>query len=178
MRFLLVYMILLLGVAALSACTRAGDPGRCDGPSCLPPSRMISAVEAVELKRRLGPEILLVDVRGRVESYFTGVPPGIDAQVYFDEPASPLLQAGETHELRMQIRADFLVAIDDLVRAKGLRHDAQIVLLGRSGESAAGAAVLLQRYGYSHVFVIRDGFEAFAQTTDGWNVHTKSGWKG
>lgn len=150
----------------------------CHPAPCLAPERMITAAQAWNLKRTLGDEMLLVDIRGRAEAYFTGIPQGVDAQVPFAEPRPDFAWNAAAQEPEMDFRTDFAANLDEALRVRRLKHDARVVLMCRSGERALVAALLLQEHGFTNVYVVRDGFEGrIARRADGNEVRSDGGWK-
>ena len=150
----------------------------CEPGPCIEASQRITARNAWSMKRDLGDDMMIVDIRGRAEAYFTGIPYGIDAQIPFMEPTRDFTWNVVAQEPEMEFRTDFLANFDEAVRQRKLRNDAPIVLMCRSGERAEVAAVLLREHGYSRILVIHDGFEGrIARRADGSDVRSEGGWK-
>jgi len=150
----------------------------CHPGPCIEPGQRITARDAWHMKRDLGEDMMIVDIRGRAEAYFTGIPYGIDAQVPFMEPTSDFRWNVSSQEPEMEFRVDFVSNMDEALRQRGLRHDAPVVLMCRSGERAEVAAVLLRESGYQRVLVVRDGFEGrVLRREDGSDVRAEGGWK-
>jgi rhodanese-related sulfurtransferase len=168
-----------LGLAAslVSRASPSGTPG-CRSAECVAPRQLIAPREAWDLRRQMPEHALLVDVRGRAESFYTGMPLGVDAQVPFMEPAVPFEWNAGEREPRMEFRTDFTTQMDDLLRSRHVRHDDPVILLCRYGERAVLAALLLQEHGYSNVYVVREGFEGRTATrADGTEIHVPGSWK-
>lgn len=125
-----------------------------------PPAMPVSARQARQLKRDLGGNVLLVDLRGRAEAYYTGPSIGADAHVPFMEPAPGYVRAARGGGLEMEIDPHFLERMDEALRAAYLRHGDPVVLLCRTGECRREAAELLREHGYQQLFVVTDGFES------------------
>ena len=150
----------------------------CAPQPCIEPGQRISARDAWQMKRDMGEDMMLVDIRGRAEAYYTGIPYGVDAQIPFMEPTREFTWNVAAQEPEMEFRIDFLANFDAAMRARKLRYDAPIVLMCRSGERAEAAAVLLREHGYTRLMVIRGGFEGrVTRRSDGSDVRTDGGWK-
>jgi rhodanese-related sulfurtransferase len=169
--------VLGLVVSLVTHAEPTGKPG-CRSAECLAPRQLVTPREAWNLRRELREHAVIVDVRGRAESYYTGMPLGVDAQVPFMEPAMPFEWDAGGREPRMEFRSDFTTRMDEVLRTRHVRHDEAVVLLCRTGERAALAALLLQEHGYSNVYVVREGFEGrTAARADGTEMHVRGGWK-
>ena len=148
-----------------------------NGAERLPPIP-VDANRAWQLKQDLGARVLLVDIRGRAEVFYAGMPLGVDANVPLMEPAPSFAVDAQDGQLAMDFNTRFLERMDDTLRAAHLRHGDPVVLLCRSGELSAIAAKLMQEHGYLQVFVVTDGFEGrLAANADGTQVHRERGWK-
>ena len=150
----------------------------CAPAPCIVPARSVSARRAWQMKNELAGRMLLVDIRGRAEAYFTGVPAGIDIQAPFIEPQADFAWRDNRTEPVLEFRNDFVWRVDEALRDRQLKHDAPVVLICGTGERAPVAALLLQEQGYSNVFVVRDGFEGrVARSQDGTEQYVPGGWK-
>jgi rhodanese-related sulfurtransferase len=95
---------------------------------------------------------VLIDVRSRAEWAFVGAPDlsPIGKQVVFaawqDFPA-------------MQIDADFASALDTVLAGEGVKRDADLFFLCRSGGRSAAAAAAMTGAGYGSCFNVAGGFE-------------------
>lgn len=133
-----------------------GDPG----PALEPPAAMpISLKQARQLKRDLGGNALVVDLRGSAEAHYTGTPLRADAHVPFMEPAPGWILTAQG-AIAMQFAPRFLEDMDAALRAAHLRHGDPVVLLCRSAECRREAPALLAEHGYGQLFVVTDGFPA------------------
>jgi rhodanese-related sulfurtransferase len=151
---------------------------QCEPGPCIAPSQVITAQQAWQMKLDPHDDTLLIDIRGRAEAYYTGLPAAIDAQVPFLEPAAGFEWNATLREPRLEFRTDFVAKVDRALRVAHLKHTDPVVLLCGSGDRAPVAALLLQEYGYSQVYVVRDGFEgSLERRADGSDPRTDGGWK-
>ena len=138
----------------------------------------ISARQAWKVKRDMGSRALLVDIRGRAEVFYTGMPLGADANVPFAEPAPDFAVDANTGQPRMAMNARFLDRIEELVTSAGLGRGDPVILLCRSGERSPVAARLMRGRGYLQVFTVTDGFEGpLAANAHGTFTRHEQGWK-
>jgi rhodanese-related sulfurtransferase len=165
---------------AVSLFSRAAPSGtvNCHSADCLAPRQIVSPREAWRMRRLSHDHALLVDVRGPAETFYNGMPLGVDAQIPFTEPAVPFAWNAAEDGPQMEFRTDFRWRMDEVLRAKHVRHDEPVILLCRTGERAVLAALLLQEHGYSNVYIVRDGFEGrLAYRADGTEMRMEGGWK-
>jgi len=142
------------------------------------PAIAIDAKRAWQIKHDLGAQVLLVDIRGRAEVFYTGMPLGADAIVPFEEPSRDFAIDAQSGRLAMEFNAHFLERMDDLLNASDLSRSDPVVLLCRSGERSRQAAALLKEHGYRQVFVVSDGFEgALTASAEGGEARRERGWK-
>jgi rhodanese-related sulfurtransferase len=143
-----------------------------------PPAISIDAKRAWQIKRDLGAQVLLVDIRGRAEVFYTGMPIGADANVPLLEPSRDFAFDAADGQLLMELNTHFLERMDALLNARDLGRSDPVVLLCRSGERSSLAARLLREHGYRQLFVVSDGFEGrLSANADGSEVHRERGWK-
>jgi rhodanese-related sulfurtransferase len=131
----------------------------CASPNCLSPRQFISAMDARRMKLELGTGAIVVDIDARLEAFFSGMPIAADVHVPFMEPAPGLVWNAGAGEPRMEFRWNFSLELDEVLRSVRLRHDQPVILACHSVERARLAALLLQEYGYSNVFIVRDGLQ-------------------
>jgi rhodanese-related sulfurtransferase len=174
---------LMLTVVALDAnaeerLTLPGISIQCTPGPCLAPSQLITATQAWRMKLDPNEDALFIDIRGRAEAYYRGTPASIDAQVPFLQPTPGFDWNAGLQEPELEFRNDFAGNVDEALRAAHLRHTDPVVLLCGSGDRAPVAALLLQEYGYSQVYVVRDGFEGrLERRADGTDLRRDGGWK-
>lgn len=134
--------------------------------------RYLSAAEAHRLVDANPSGTLFIDVRTPAEVSYVGVPAGMDANIpyllidfdHFDP---------KTRSYTLHRNPDFVRAIEARLKAKGLEHGADIVLICRSGDRTTAAVNVLAAAGFSRVWNVVDGFEG--DLVDG--RRTANGWK-
>lgn len=121
--------------------------------------RHVSAAEAHRIREALPGQVLLIDIRSRLETFYSGQPDVVDIHVPYLEPAHPLQWNPATGSLKMQRNPTFV----DEIKAELARRDGPaeptILLLCRAGERSAIAADALAAAGLRSVYTIVDGFE-------------------
>ena len=137
----------------------AGVHIECHPGPCLDAAQFITARQAWQMKRSLGDDMLLVDIRGRAEAFFARMPSGADAQVAFMEPVPQLAWNVAAQEPELEIRLDFVHKLDEVMRALRIPYDRPVVLMSPAPGQAVVAALLLQENGFSRVYVVREGFD-------------------
>lgn len=122
----------------------------------------LTARDAYETKNWLGRAILFIDVRD-TEYMPTGAAPD---NVDFNLPVTHHRAAGKP-----QVAYGFVGTIKRTLAARGLDHDAPVMVICENGRNAALAAELLAQAGVPNVFVVRGGMQgeigAIANST-GW----------
>lgn len=169
--------VLGLAVSLISRAEALGIAG-CHSTECVSPRQVITPREAWRMRRLSHDHALLVDVRARAETFYSGMPLGVDAQIPFAEPAMPFEWISNDDGPRMEFRIDFAQRMDELLRTRHVRHDEPVIILCRTGERALLAALRLQEHGYSNVYVVREGFEGkLSFRADGSEMRMEGGWK-
>lgn len=134
----------------------------------------ISAAEAHRIRRDYPGQVVLVDIRSRVEAAYVGQPDLVDIHVPYLEPALPLQWNATLSHFRMQRNPTFI----DEVKAALARLDGPaepiLLLLCRSGQRSAIAADALAAAGLTRVYTVVDGFEGDLGPDGRRNVN---GWK-
>lgn len=135
----------------------------------------ISAAEAHRMRRDYPGQVVLVDIRSRVEAAYVGQPDLVDIHVPYLEPALPLQWNAASSSFRMQRNPTFV----DQIKAALARLDGPaeptILLLCRSGQRSAIAADALAAAGVARVYTVVDGFEGDIgpdgrRDVNGWKV--------
>jgi rhodanese-related sulfurtransferase len=133
----------------------------------------VSAAEADRLRSNYPGQVLIVDIRSRIESTYAGRPEVVDIHVPYREPVLPSRWTASGRP-QTERNAEFVAE----VRAELARLDASghgtILLLCRSGELSAIAADALAATGVPQVFTIVDGFEGDLSASGRRDVN---GWK-
>lgn len=141
---------------------------------------LVSAVEARRILQAWPRDVVLVDIRSRVEAVYVGQPALDHVHVPFLEPAEPLRWNAASSGLEMKRNPNFVQEVRAAVARAGAREDSAILLLCRSGDRSARAADELAAAGLRRVYSIVDGFEGDVgpggkRDVNGWK-NTGSDW--
>ncbi len=131
----------------------------------------LTAVEGYKFKKQ-NPKILFLDVRTRAEVNFLGMPDVADANV----PVKPLttILAKDGQRYQRVDNLDFVDAITDIIKQKGLEKDPVMFIMCRNGKGSAIATNKLANAGFTKVYSIIDGYEG---DMDENGKHTINGWR-
>ena len=139
--------------------------------------KYLSAKEAAALKESKGKTTLLLDIRTQAEIAFVGEADAVDANIPY---LLADFSAWDDKKARFKLspNADFVNKVGDLVAKAGLKKDATIILMCRSGDRSAKAADDLTDAGYTNVYSLVEGFEGDV-AKDGPNAGKRmvNGWK-
>ncbi|GAB4480285.1 MAG: hypothetical protein OHK0044_28210 [Burkholderiaceae bacterium] len=142
---------------------------------------LVSAAEARRMLLQHPRDVVLVDIRSRVEAVYVGQPSLPHVHVPYLEPAWPLQWDAAMNTLKMQLNPGFVAEVRAALARRGAGDDATVLLLCRSGERSALAADALAAGGMPRVYSIVDGFEGDVgpdgkRDVNGWK-NTGSDWQ-
>ncbi|MCW8957203.1 MAG: rhodanese-like domain-containing protein [Gammaproteobacteria bacterium] len=138
----------------------------------------VTASEAHDMINKNQQKTLFVDIRTRAEVNFLGTPTMIDANIPYMTPDMWSEWDEKKRNFKLAANSDFLSAIDNRMKTKGLDKNDTLVLMCRSGSRSSKAANLLKKAGYTNVYTIVDGFEGDkAQKGDKKGQRVVNGWK-
>ncbi|MFN3564714.1 MAG: rhodanese-like domain-containing protein [Burkholderiaceae bacterium] len=121
--------------------------------------QLVSAAEAQRVLQAHPRDVVLIDIRSRVEAVYVGQPSQTRIHVPYLEPAWPLQWDAAKNGLKMQRNPGFVDEVRAALARNGVGEDATILLLCRSGDRSAHAADALAAAGLPRVYSIVDGFE-------------------
>lgn len=121
--------------------------------------QLVSAAEAQRVLRAHPRDVVLIDVRSRVEAVYVGQPSQTHIHVPYLEPAWPLQWDAAKNVLKMQRNPGFVDEVRAALARVGMGEDSSILVLCRSGDRSALAADALAAAGLPRVYSIVDGFE-------------------
>ncbi|HQR70451.1 MAG TPA: rhodanese-like domain-containing protein [Burkholderiaceae bacterium] len=124
---------------------------------------------AYELKQKLGPAVVFLDVRSRIEAAMLGTAVGIDHVIPYLDVAQPMRWDSARGALAREANPDFLAQIATAVSSQAAGFDTPIVLLCSNGAHASLAAEDLRRVGYAHIYVVVGGLDGSA-SAPGWRA--------
>ena len=119
----------------------------------------LSAQEANNMVTKNAKNTLFLDIRTRAEINFLGMPSNADANIPYFTPDSWDNFDSKKKVFKLAPNSNFLTAVEDRLKAKGLSKDDAIVLMCRSGSRSAKAANLMKKAGYKKVYTVVDGYE-------------------
>jgi rhodanese-related sulfurtransferase len=119
----------------------------------------VSAAEAHRIRQAFPGQVVLVDIRSRVEVAYAGQPDPVDVHVPYLEPELPLRWNPASNTLKMQRSPAFVEQVRSALARLDGPTDPVILLLCRSGRNSAIAADALTAAGLMRVYTIVDGFE-------------------
>jgi rhodanese-related sulfurtransferase len=134
----------------------------------------VTAAEADRLKNSHADQVVLIDIRSRVEVLYAGRPEDVDIHVPYREPALSPRWSASGDRLVMQRNPAFVSEVRAALARLGRPDDSTILLLCRSGTVSAIAADALTAAGLRNVFTIVDGFEGDLAASGRRDVN---GWK-
>ena len=134
----------------------------------------ISAAEAHRIRRDYPGQVVLVDIRSRVETAYVGQPDVVDIHVPYLEPTLPLQWTAASGSIAMQRNPRFVDEIKAALARLDGPAEPTILLLCRSGQRSAIAADALAAAGLTRVYTVVDGFEGDIGPDGRRNVN---GWK-
>ncbi len=118
----------------------------------------LTAIEANDLLKNEGKNILFVDVRTRGE-VAKGAPALIDAHV-------PLVEKGE--DKKLALNENLVSAVEARLKEKGLTQEDRIILICRNGNRTADATNQFAAAGYKKVYTITDGTTGWKENNLPW----------
>lgn len=138
----------------------------------------LTAVEAAEMKQRLGDRVLMIDIRTRAEAMYVGMASAVDFLV-------PVLDFPEywewneqSNEYIQQSNPHFVKDIEARLAVKGLTKNDPVILICRSGMRSNAASGLLAEMGFKQAYTVIDGFEGdTAKDGEQKGQRVVNGWK-
>ncbi len=135
----------------------------------------ISAAEAQRLREVYAGQVVLIDIRSRIEAAYVGQPDTVDIHVPYLEPVLPLQWSPASGSLRLQRNPTFVQEVKAALAGLDGPAEPTILLLCRSGQRSAIAADALAAAGVAHVYTVVDGFEGDIgpggrRDVNGWKV--------
>jgi len=117
----------------------------------------VTAIEAADMLQ--DPNVVLVDVRSRVEVAFVGIPKRANVNIPYKIMPGFAEFNPEKGTYAMVPNPDFAKVFDEYAQENGMTHDSTVILICRSGGRSARAANVLAEMGYTNVYSLVDGFE-------------------
>lgn len=137
----------------------------------------LTAKDAYKLKSE-NSDVIFVDVRTRAEVSFIGMPQISDANIPYMTAEEWENWNDKKKNFKLQLNSEFLLSMEELVKAKGGSKESKIIIMCRSGSRSAKAANLLSKSGYTGVYTVVDGLEGDkAKSGESKGQRVVNGWK-
>ena len=138
----------------------------------------VDSKEAYDMKKKLGDQMLFIDVRDPIEIMFTGFTDVVDINIPF-KIANRTAWNKKKPVYLMETNPNFEKEVVAALEARGLTKEAPVVIMCRSGGTrGAPATKHLEGKGYKQVYVVTDGFEGGKiKKGEQKNWRLKNGWK-
>lgn len=140
----------------------------------------LDAREAYDMKLNNPDSVVLLDVRNRPEVNYVGMADAVDANIpyRFDSVEWKLKKTGQFGKFKKPRNPDFAVAVENLIKDRGLNKDSTVIIMCTSGSRAPFAAKALDKAGFTRVYTQVEGFEGFkAETGKHKGKRVVNGWK-
>ncbi|MEE9310384.1 MAG: rhodanese-like domain-containing protein [Cocleimonas sp.] len=141
----------------------------------------LTAQEAYDMKTANPEKVLLLDVRNQAELHYTGMPETVDANVPYRFDSSDWKLKKNNKDLisfKMHKNPDFVEAIENVLKAKGLTKESPVIIMCATGSRAPFATRLLHKAGFKEVHAQMEGFEGSkAKEGEHKGRRVVSGWK-
>jgi rhodanese-related sulfurtransferase len=138
----------------------------------------LTAVEAAELKQRLGDKVLMIDIRTRAEAMYVGMASAVDFLVPVLDFPEFWEWSDQGNEYIQQANPHFVRDIEARLAARGLSKNDPVILICRSGMRSNAASGLLFELGFKQAYTVIDGFEGdTAKDGDQKGQRVVNGWK-
>ncbi len=148
----------LIGSLATTGLTFAADHANVPEAKQTKLGLYLTPKEAFDMKSKGGDKVLFIDVRTQPELEFVGFADSIDYNIPYVVNDLMTWDEKKARFTKMP-NSNFLVSVEDKIKARGLDKNSTIILMCRSGDRSAHAADLLASDGYTHVYSVTEGFE-------------------
>ncbi len=179
MRAWRVAMAVTLGaIALLSGAAWAIDAEQVPANKRSSSGHHLTAVEAAEMKSRLGDKVLMIDIRTRAEAMYVGMASVVDFLVPVLDFPEFWEWSEQGNEYIQQANPNFVKDIEARLAARGLSKSDPVILICRSGVRSNAASGLLAEMGFKQAYTVIDGFEGdTAKEGEQKGQRVVNGWK-
>lgn len=125
--------------------------------------------EASDYMAKNGNSTLFVDIRDPVEIFTVGMPTVADTNVTFTW-IDPTKWDSKQSTFGYKFNLNFSKDMESRLKVKGLTKADTIVLICGSGKRAAKAASALKVAGFSKVYSVMDGYQAWQKANLNWSI--------
>lgn len=122
----------------------------------------LSALEAAAMKQRLGPQVMMIDIRSRAEAQYVGMAHAVDFLVPMLDFPEFWEWSDQRNEYIQQSNPNFVQDVEQRLAQMGLTKNDPVIVICRSGVRSNAAAGLLFEMGFKQAYTVIDGFEGDA----------------
>jgi rhodanese-related sulfurtransferase len=122
----------------------------------------LTALEAAAMKQRLGPQVMMIDIRSRAEAQYVGMAHAVDFLVPMLDFPEFWEWSDQRNEYIQQSNPNFVQDVEQRLAQMGLTKNDPVVVICRSGVRSNAAAGLLFEMGFKQAYTVIDGFEGDA----------------
>lgn len=138
----------------------------------------LTALEAADMKQRLGNKAMMIDIRTRAEAMYVGMAASVDFLVPVLDFPEFWEWSDQRNEYVQQSNPNFVKDVEKRLAQMGLTKDDPVIVICRSGVRSNAASGLLFEMGFKQAYTVIDGFEGDT-TKDGEQKGQRvvNGWK-
>lgn len=138
----------------------------------------LTALEAADMKQRLGNKVLMIDIRTRAEAMYVGMASSVDFLVPVLDFPDFWEWSDQRGEYVQQSNPKFVKDVEKRLVQMGLTKDDPVIVICRSGVRSNAASGLLFEMGYKQAYTVIDGFEGdTAKDGEQKGQRVVNGWK-
>lgn len=138
----------------------------------------LTALEAADMKQRLGNKVMMIDIRSRAEAQYVGMASAVDFLVPMLDFPEFWEWSDQRNEYIQQSNPNFVKDVERRMAEMGLSKNDPVILICRSGVRSNAASGLLFEMGFKQAYTVIDGFEGdTAKSGDSKGHRVVNGWK-
>ena len=138
----------------------------------------LTALEAADMKQRLGNKVLMIDIRTRAEAMYVGMASSVDFLVPMLDFPEFWEWSDQRNEYVQQSNPNFVKDVEKRLAQMGLTKNDPVVVICRSGVRSNAASGLLFEMGFKQAYTVIDGFEGdTAKDGEQKGQRVVNGWK-
>jgi len=138
----------------------------------------LTALEAADMKQRLGNKVLMIDIRTRAEAMYVGMAASVDFLVPVLDFPEFWEWSDQRNEYVQQSNPHFVKDVEKRLAQMGLTKDDPVIVICRSGVRSNAASGLLFEMGFKQAYTVIDGFEGdTAKDGEQKGQRVVNGWK-
>lgn len=138
----------------------------------------LTALEAADMKQRLGNKVLMIDIRTRAEAMYVGMAASVDFLVPVLDFPEFWEWSDQRGEYVQQSNPKFVKDVEKRLSQMGLTKDDPVIVICRSGVRSNAASGLLFEMGFKQAYTVIDGFEGdTAKDGEQKGQRVVNGWK-